>query len=213
MRFARGLESVFSWGAASIVVVACVALERPARADLEFELDLTSGAGVAVNEGLATGVYARPDVDFFLFNHTGGAVQPMLGYAIGLEWWGAPGAFGFGMPALFKAGVRFGPHAGLLGVATVIRVGGGFSVFQVDTVKDPNLDPPHARPPETGGGIYTPTISFDIGIGNASFRLGVEARASYRWAWNLEDRPQVQLGMSVSFPILVGGRERSGELD
>lgn len=193
-------------GSALLVAVglACVAADRDARADLELELDLTSGAGVAFNEGLTTGAYVRPDVDFFLFPHTGRSVQPMLGYAIGLEFWSAPGGFGFGLPALFKAGVRFGPHAGLLGFATVIRVGGGISVFQTDTVKDPNLDPPHALRAETGGGIYTPTISFDVGVGNQSFRLGAEARASYRWEWNLEDRPQIQLGMSLSFPIVAG---------
>lgn len=74
-------------------------------------------------------------------------------------------------------------------------------------MKDPNLEPPRARPAETGGGIYTPTISFDVGVGNQAFRLGVEARASYRWEWNLEDRPQVQLGTSLSFPILAGAAQ------
>jgi hypothetical protein len=185
---------------AAAVVLAGV-LESSARADLEFELDVASSAGVAVNEGLSPGAYVRPDVDFFLYAG-GRSVQPIIGYAIGLEWWSAPGAFGFGLPAMVKGGMRFGPSHSP-GFATMMRLGLGFSVFQVDNVKDPAARAPHALPAQTGGGIYTPTLSADIAFGNAAFRVGAEVRASYRWEWIIDDRPQVQLGLTLSFPLRV----------
>lgn len=174
------------------------AAERSAHADAAVEFDATSSVGFAFNDGLPAGVYARPELDFFFYFNPNGSAQPLVGYAIGPEVWSAPGSAGLGLPVLLKGGLRFGARAGLPGFSSVLRLGVGVSVFQLDAVT-----PLGARGPTTGGGIYAPTIASDLAFGTLGFRLGVEARLSYRWEWVIEDRMHVQLGLAMSFPVRV----------
>jgi hypothetical protein len=117
--------------------------------------------------------------------------RPVGGVALGLEGWYDRGDWGIGMPFVAYIGYRLGLEStGRVALAGL--VGGGFSGFTVDRMRD-----------RLGLGVVfaAPRATADLGIDIHGFKILAEASAQYRWRWNLVDAGILAYGLALGYDL------------
>ena len=157
--------------------------EPPAKDEAPRE-PATGGAGLrgtfgrTLTQNAAAGWFGRIELEAFSTPTLDGG-GPVGGALIGGEVWTSPDGGGGGLPMSFFLGFR--------SPLVISTLGFGVDLFVVDRVKD-----------DGGFGIYAPFGAATLGLDFGSFRILADARAIERWQWGAPDRPQLQLGFTLS---------------
>ncbi len=153
-------------------------------AELENAHPGDSGAGVrgtfgrTFSENTENGWFGRIELEAFA---TDGYARPgpVGGVLIGGEVWTSPAGGGGGMPMSLFLGYR--------SPVFFTTIGAGVDLFIYDRVDD-----------DGGFGIYAPFGAATMGFDFGGFRILADGRAIERWQWGAPDRPQLQVGVTLS---------------
>jgi hypothetical protein len=153
-------------------------------AEVQGEQVGDSGAGLrgtfgrTLSKNTADGWFGRIELEAFVtegYKRAG----PVGGALLGGEVWTSPDGGGGGLPMSLFLGYR--------SPVFFTTIGAGVDLFVYDRIDD-----------DGGFGVYAPFGAATMGLDFGGFRLLADGRAIERWQWGAPDRPQLQVGLTLS---------------